>query len=610
MRSHENRRKSMEKRHLAVMIRERSLGYSDLIAMRYKEGGSWKEISYSDLRTTIDSTAKALIDHGVKRGDRIGIFSQNMPYWSIADLAILSVGAVSVPIYATNTSTQAEYIVADAGSDILFVGGKEQLDRVRDFKAVHPGKIIVMDGKTDIGGIDAMFMDDLIESGKGSGSGEELSRRLDGSHEDEVATIIYTSGTTGEPKGVMLTHANFYHQIDSVDAHFVVGPKDRSLCFLPLSHVYERAWSYYVLYKGAQNNYMDDHKKVLEYMSDVRPTCMVSVPRLYEKIYSTAYNRLSKASPIKRLVFNWAIKVGWSYNSAVASNEKPGPMLKFQHKYADKLVLKKIRDIVGGDKNFFSSGGAPLSKEIGEFFHSAGLLICEGYGLTETSPIISFNTPGSYRFGSVGKPAPLCEVRIADDGEIQVKGPNVMKGYYNLPEETEKAFVDGWFRTGDIGEFDGDGYLKITDRIKDIIITSNGKNIARQRVETTIGKDHYIEQIIAIGNGRKYISALVVPYFDALEEYARENDIIYKSREMLIKEKKIIEFYARRIREQSTELAHFEQVVKFKLLSKEFTEAAGEITPTLKNKRRVIVKRYGHLIDEMYSDDECSPGPC
>jgi len=600
----------MVKRHLAIMIRERAEEYGKLIAMRYKEGDQWREISYSDLGSIIDSVSKALIDLGVERGDRVGIFSQNMPFWSIADLAILSVGAISVPIYATNTSAQAEYIASDAGLDVLFVGGREQLDRVRDFKDAHPGNIIVMDGKMDIGGIDAMFMDDLLESGRRSTSEKELSQRLDGSSEDQVATIIYTSGTTGEPKGVMLTHANFYHQIDSVDEHFVVGPKDRSLCFLPLSHVYERAWTYYVLYKGAQNNYMDDHKRILEYLSDVRPTCMVSVPRLYEKIYTTAYNRLSKASPIKRMMFNWAVRVGWSYNSTVSRNEKPGMILALQHRYADKLVLRKIRDIVGGEKNFFSSGGAPLSKEIGEFFFSAGLLICEGYGLTETSPIISFNTPGSFRFGSVGKPAPLCKVKISDEGEILAKGPNVMKGYYNLPEETEKAFVDGWFRTGDIGEFDKDGYLKITDRIKDIIITSNGKNIARQRVETTIGKDHYIEQIIAIGNGRKYISALVVPYFEALEEYAKENNIIFKSREMLIREKSVIEFYAKRIKEQSGELAHFEKVVKFKLLPKEFTEAAGEITPTLKNKRRVIMARYGNLIEEMYGDDECSPVPC
>ncbi len=428
-----------------------------------------------------------------------------------------------------------------------------------------------------------------------------MKKELSGFGSEELATIIYTSGTTGEPKGAMLTHSNLFHQIDTVDAYFDVGPEDRSLCFLPLSHVFERSWSYYIFHSGAVNHYMDDHKLVREYMEEVKPTVMVSVPRLFEKIYSGANEKLRKASPIKKVMFRWSMGVGRDYNNMRTEGKEPGSILSLKYKLADKLVLSKLRAIVGGDKKFFACGGAPLLKEIGEFFLSAGVLVCEGYGLTETSPIISFNRPTDIRFGTVGKTAPLVEVKLGKDDEILVKGPNVMKGYWNRPDLTEEAFYDGWFRTGDVGQFDDKGFLKITDRIKDIIITSNGKNIARQRVELTIGKDHYIEQILAVGNNRQFISALVVPYFEALEEYAKEKGIAFTSRDMLVKKKEIIDFYNKRIEAVQKDLAHFEQIKKFTLLSEEFSQAAGEITPTLKNKRRVIMERYGDLIEKMYS---------
>jgi long-chain acyl-CoA synthetase len=461
--------------------------------------------------------------------------------------------------------------------------------------------LIIFDENVNIHEGKGIFFVDLMDKEPTQISMNKQVDILKESKGEELATIIYTSGTTGEPKGVMLTHSNFFHQVDLVDNSFDVGPGDRSLCFLPLSHVFERAWSYYVFYKGVTNHYLGDHTQIMDYFKEVKPTCMVSVPRLFEKIYSTVNVKLTKASPIKRSLFKWAIKVGGEHQDHLDNDVTPGFFHKIQYKLADKLVLGKLREVVGGEIKFFASGGAPLSGEIGEFFSKVGIQIYEGYGLTETSPIISFNTPKERRFGTVGKVAQLVDVKIGSENEIMVKGPNVMKGYYNRPDLNDKSFSDGWFRTGDVGEFDKDGYLKITDRIKDIIITSTGKNVARQRVETVIGKDHYIEQILTIGNGRKFISALVVPYFEALEEYAKEKGIGFSSREMLIKKDEIIQFYRERIEKISSELANYEKIKKFTLLPVEFTQTAGEITPTLKNKRNVIMQRYNVLIDKMYA---------
>jgi len=401
----------------------------------------------------------------------------------------------------------------------------------------------------------------------------------------------------------MLSHGNFFHQIDAVTANFRVGPEDRSLCFLPLSHVYERIWSYIVFHQGAQNNYIQNPREVLQYFDDVRPTAMVSVPRLYEKIYAAIMDRLEKLSTLQKHLFIWATGVGRQWAHARRGNRKPGLGLKIRHGLADRLVLRKMRAIVGGDKNFFSAGGAPLAKEIEEFFLDIGLLICQGYGLTETAPMISYNTPQHFKFGTVGRPAPGCRVRIASDGEIQVKGPNVMLGYYNNPEATEAVFEDGWFRTGDVGFIDAEGFLVITDRIKDLIITSGGKNIAPQRIETAVGKDHYIEQITTIGDRRKFISALIVPSFEAIENVARAKGITFHSREELVQHTDIIAFFRERIDRQSSELARYETIKTFTLLPREFSQDSGEITPTQKIRRKVIEQHFGPEIDAMYPDD-------
>jgi long-chain acyl-CoA synthetase len=592
--------------HLALMIRTSVERYGDRIAMRSRGRGEWEEIAYNSLGERIRLIAKALLEYKVDEGEMVGIFSQNRPEWAMADFGILSVKGVSVPIYATNTAKQAEYIVNDAQIKTIFVGDQIQYDKVKSFfeSSQSLRNIIVFDEAVALKGDESIHFREFLRLGEGSAREGEIDERLNTVSSDDIATLIYTSGTTGDPKGVMLTHANFFHQFYAVDENFNVSREDRSLCFLPLSHVYERTWSYYVFSKGAENNYLEDPKKVIEYFQEVKPTAMVSVPRLYEKIYSTVFDRLERESAFKSKLFKWAIGIGKEYRYAIKDKRFIGPYLGFRHRVADGLVLKKIRDIVGGPKNFFSAGGAPLSKDIEEFFFAAGLLICQGYGLTESSPMISYNTPGDFKFGTVGKPVPGCEVRISDNGEILAKGPNIMRGYYNKPEETEQTIVDGWLKTGDVGIIDKEGFLIITDRIKDLIITSGGKNIAPQHIETEVGKDHYIEQIAVIGDRRKFVSALVVPSFLALEEYARENNIAFSTREELISRKEIIDFFQRRIESQSEELANYERIKRFTLLSSEFTQDGDELTPTLKIKRKVIAERYRDIIDAMYAEGE------
>ena len=592
----------MSKDHLASMIRDSVKKFGDKTAMRYKEAGQWKTITYRALGERIQATAKALLEEGIAEGDMVGIFSQNRPEWAIADFAILSIKAVSVPIYATNTAHQTEYIVRDADLKLIFVGDQVQYDKVKSFKAsqLQLGKIVTFDSGLKLQGDDAISMEAFLAKGRQSSRDPEVEEKISAGQTGDIATLIYTSGTTGDPKGAVLTHANFFNQFFTIDDRFRVGTDDRSLCFLPLSHAYERTWSYYIFRCGAENNYLSSPKDIVAFMPEVNPTCMVSVPRLYEKIYSTVYDRLEKAPENRKKVFSWALGVGKEYAYKKKDKKPVGPFLKLKHALADRLVLSHIRAVVGGPKNFFSAGGAPLSQEIEEFFFAAGLLVCQGYGLTETSPMISCNSPFGFKFGTVGRPIKGCEVKIGEDGEILARGGNIMKGYYKKPKETQEAFVDGWFKTGDVGVIDEDGFLRITDRIKDLIITAQGKNIAPQHIETAIGKDHYIEQIAAIGDKRKYISALIVPSFGPLEQYAKEHGIGFSSREELVKKPEIIEFYTRRINELTTEFPNYEKIIRFTLVPNEFTQDGGELTPTMKIKRKVVAEKYKDIIDKMY----------
>ncbi len=550
-------------------------------------------------------SAVPLIACGVQPGECIGIFAENRPEWSLVDFAILAVGAVSVPIYATNTRQQAAYIVDDAEITLIFTGDQENQDKIQAILAGSPSvrRVVAFDDETAISGEKTQHFSQFLALGADKTVDEALEARMAGAEASDLATIIYTSGTTGEPKGVMLTHANIYHQFIAMQGQFNVGPGDRSLCFLPLSHVYERAWSCYVFKCGAENNYLANPKEVIAAMAEVQPTVMVSVPRLYEKIYAAAWHGIDHGSGLKKKLFHWSIGVGRRYQYTRKEKGSAGGLLAVQHKLADKLVLSKVRAIVGGPKNFFSAGGAPLSQAIEEFFFATGLLVCQGYGLTETSPMVTFNTPKQFKFGTVGKPIPGCEVQIAENGEILVKSPSLTQGYYHKPEATAESFRDGWFHTGDVGEFDEEGFLRITDRIKDLIITSGGKNIAPQKIETVYAKDHYIEQFKAIGDRRKFVSALVVPNFDALEAYAAQAGIAYGSRQELVTNEAVHAFYEQRIASRADELANYEQVKAFTLLAEPFTQETGELTPTQKIRRKFVAEKYAAEIEAMYPED-------
>ena len=595
----------MNQQHLAALAFQSAQTYADEIAMRIQRDGQWQSTTYREMGDAIRRIARGLLALGVQPGDRVGIFAENRPEWAMVDFAILAVRGVTVPIYATNTQPQAAYLVEETGMAVLFTGNQSNYDKALALATDSPAlrHIIAFDDHTILSGEMSYPLSRLMAPGADPAADSEIDARLAAAESDELATIVYTSGTTGEPKGVMLTHANIFHQFKALAGNFHVGPGDRSICLLPLSHVYERSWSFFIFKSGATNHYMANPKEIIAAMADVRPTVMVSVPRLYEKIYAAAIHGLSQGSSLKKKLFYWAIAVGKRYQYTLKDGRAPGPALSLQHKLADRLVLGKVRAVVGGPKNFFSAGGAPLSQSIEEFFFAAGLLVCEGYGLTETSPMVTFNTPTAFKFGTVGKPIPDCQVRIAANGEILVKSPSLSPGYYRKPEATAAAFRDGWFHTGDVGEFDAEGFLRITDRIKDLIITSGGSNVAPQKIETVFAKDHFIEQFITIGDRRKFISALIVPNFEALAAYALSRDVAYDSHAELVAHPTIQAFYQQRVDTLSQELAPYERVKAFTLLPAPFAQESGELTPSLKIKRRVVAEKFAPQIESMYPED-------
>ncbi|MFN2372071.1 MAG: long-chain fatty acid--CoA ligase [Candidatus Krumholzibacteriia bacterium] len=598
-------------RNVALEILAVAAARPGAAAMRHQREGAWQEITYGDMAARIDRLATALVGLGVEPGDRVGIFSPNGPEWIVADYAALSIRAVTVPIYATSTAEQARLIVRDAGLKVLFAGGAPERDAALEIVADCPDLrwIVTMDPDLPAGSGRLCAQADLEAAPNDPAAAAQVAHRRREATAGDLAAIIYTSGTTGEPKGVMLRHANFANQYTTLDARFQVGPADRSLCFLPLSHAYERTWSAYVFLKGALNVILANPRQVVTALADARPTVMVSAPRLYEKVHAAIHARVDRSTPLRRRLFRWAVGTGFRYWSARHAGRRPGPGLRLAFAAADRLVLRRIRDAVGGPKNFFSSGGAALAREVEEFFLAAGLLVCQGYGLTETAPMLTCNAPGAFRFGTVGRPIDGVEIRIGEGGEILARGPNVTEGYWRRPAETAASFRDGWFRTGDVGHLDPDGYLVITDRIKDLIITSSGKNVAPQRIEAIVGKDHYIDQLAVVGDRRSAIGAIVVPAFESLLEFARERKLAFRDHDELIRLPEVVELYRRRIREQSRGLAPFETIRRFTLVAKQFSMQAGEITPTLKVRRKVIAEKYHELIERMYGTSEPPESP-
>lgn len=574
---------------------------AERVALRFKQNGEWQALSWKRFQEKVNQISYALIHQGIDIQEKIGIFAHNMPRWTIADIGAMQVRAVAVPIYATNTAKQVEYIVNDADIKILFVGDQEQFDQVLEIAHNCPQltKIVAMKSSIDLAGQPlACYWEDFVQVEPNETA---LNQRLADKQLSDLFTLIYTSGTTGEPKGVMLDYANLAHQLQAHDLALKVDENDVSLSFLPFSHIFERAWLAYVLHRGATNCYLEDTNLVREALAEVKPTLMCAVPRLYEKIYAAVWDKVQKAPVHRRALFQWAIKVGEKH----FQTEKPSWWLRSQYALADKLVLSKLRALLGGNIRMMPCGGAKLEPSIGLFFHSIGVNVKLGYGMTETTATVSCWSDKGFNPSSIGTLMPNVEVKIGDENEILVKGGMVMRGYYKKPEETAQAFTaDGFLKTGDAGEMDAEGNLYITDRIKELMKTSNGKYIAPQYIEGKIGKDKFIEQIAVIADAKKYVSALVVPCFESLEEYAKQLNIKYHDRLDLIKHSDVVQMFEKRIHELQKELPSFEQVKKFTLLPQAFSTKMEEITPTLKLRRKVILQRYKEQIEAMYSKSD------
>ncbi|OOF70524.1 AMP-dependent synthetase/ligase [Rodentibacter caecimuris] len=590
--------------HLINRIRQQAEKLTNSTALRFFEKGIWKDISWLSFQQQIDQLSLALLACNIDIQDKIAIFAHNMPQWTIADIATLQIRAITVPIYATNTAQQAKFILNHADAKILFVGDQEQYEQALEIAHQCPQlqKIVAMKESICLqDNIYSLHWQDFIKLGSKPYQ-EELEKRLKDKQLTDLFTIIYTSGTTGEPKGVMLDYSNLAHQLSAHDLSLNITSQDISLSFLPFSHIFERAWAAYILHRGAMLCYLEDTNQVRQAMSAIRPTLMCAVPRFYEKIYTAILDKVQKAPLFRRIIFNWAIHIGRKHFDLLSQKKLIPFLLKKQYALADKLVLSKLRGLLGGRIKMMPCGGAKLESMIGLFFHSIGINIKLGYGMTETTATVSCWEDQQFNPNSIGKLMPNTEVKIGENNEILVRGGMVMKGYYKNPKESALAFTDdGFLKTGDAGEFDSEGNLFITDRIKELMKTSNGKYIAPQYIESKIGKDKFIEQIAIIADTKKYVSALIVPCFESLEEYAKQLNIKYQDRMELIKHSEIIQMFEQRINMLQKELAHFEQVKKFTLLSQSFSVKLGEITPTLKLRRKVILERYHRQIESMYS---------
>ena len=563
------------------------------------KGGTYEDISYTALGESVDAFSRGLNALGVEKDDRVAILSENRPEWAITDFGSLKTGAVTVPMFSTLTAAQVGYILNDSGAKVICVSTEKQLEKINAIQDEVPTleQVIIFDaieGETPEG----VIQFDAVCELTGDGTNNTTS-------EDDIATIIYTSGTTGNPKGVMLTHANFISNVQVCKSLIDVSETDVLLSFLPLSHVFERLGGHYVpLFSGAKIAYAESTFTVAQNMQEVAPTVMLSVPRLYETMHDRILRAVQEGSSLKQKIFHWGVSVGSSVSSAIQQGKKPSAILRLQQNIADKLVFAKLKAATGGRLRFFVSGGAALPQAIAEFFHAAGILILEGYGLTETSPVISMNYPEKWKFGTVGAPVPGVEVRIAEDGEILTRGPHVMKGYFNNEAATAEVInEEGWFHTGDIGIIDADGFVKITDRKKNIIVLSNGKNVAPQPIESELVQSPFISQIMVVGSERKNLAALIVPNFDALKAWASENSIETADLSAMLQAREVQQHIQREIRSRLTDFADFEQVRRFVLLEKEFSQEADEMTPTLKLKRNVIIERYSDEIEGMYPED-------
>lgn len=571
--------------------------------MMVKKDGAWRAISTAEFEIAVRRLSLGFQALGLKPGDRVALLSENRPEWVMADFATLTAGGVTVPIYTSLLPDQIRYIVDDSGATIVVCSDRDLLRKVEVVRSALPSveHVVLLEGEAPEG---ALALADVLDRGKRL---EETSpglfeRSAEAVRPGDLASIIYTSGTTGVSKGVMLSHGNFVSNIKSLISVIDFRSTDTALSFLPLSHVLERTAAFIFIHRGSTIAYAESIEAVATNLVEVRPHVVISVPRFFEKIYARVMEQVLAGSRLKRAIFVWALGTGKKYAAKVIAREPVPKALAFKRGLARKLVFSKITARTGGRMRFFVCGGAPLSRDITEFFYAMGLVILPGYGLTETSPVLTGSTFENYRFGTVGKAIPDVELRIAEDGEILARGPNVMMGYYKNEADTREVMKDGWLHTGDIGRFDDNGFLIITDRKKDMIVTSGGKNIAPQPIESLIQSSPYIANAVVVGSSRRFVSALIVPDFDKLESHARAEGIPFKDRAELCRRTEMIDFLLDEVNRMTPDLASYERVKKIVVLDRDFEMGLGEVTPTLKVKRNIVEQKYADLIEALYRD--------
>jgi long-chain acyl-CoA synthetase len=570
----------------------------DRVVLMHRRPIQWISVSSSEFYQSVVGVARSLKEWGIAKGNRVAILSENRPEWTVADFACLLIGAVVVPVYTTLTGDQMAYLLANSGARAIFVSNEKQLQKVQSIQGQTAiEKIAVMD---EVETAHAIHMQRLMNDGP-----KERDAQFDSAartiEPDDLATIIYTSGTTGTPKGARLTHGNLASNIAYSLSGFGMGDGEISISFLPLSHVTARHVDFAMLYRGVTLAYVSPIEQLPQALLEVRPTIFVGVPRVYEKIHGQVDIK-AKGFP-KKWIYRWALSVGRSHRAEMLEGQKPKSLA---WKVADRVVFSKVRAGMGGRAELFISGGAPLGRELAEWYADIGIRIDEGYGLTETSPVIAVNNPKAHKLGTVGKPLPNIEVRIAEDGEILVRGPSVFKGYWNQPEETKKALSDGWFKTGDIGNIDDDGFLSVTDRKKDLIKTSGGKFIAPQPLENSLKHNALVGEAVVLGDKHKFPAVLIGPYFPVLEDWARANQVSFTTRDELVAHPKVKALYQGIVADLNRNLARFEQLKKVIVIADEFSPENGSLTASMKLRRRVVEERYRTEIEKMYAEADTS----
>ncbi len=565
------------------------------------EFGHWLPISSDQIYQRVRKLAETLLAWGETKGSRIALISENRWEWAVTDFATLAIGAVNVPIYPTLTGEQIAALIRDAGCKTAVVSTRQQFEKLNAVRGLTPlERILIMDPSTPPDG--AIPFSHVLAGADARGNGHDptFDALVRSVQPQDLASLIYTSGTTGEPKGVMLTHGNIAANQNLAAADFTFDWNDACISFLPLSHITARALDYVMYYYGAQVAYCSQFDKLVDAMKEVRPTVFVGVPRVYEKIRQ-AVEEKSQGSAVKKRLLAWALRVGERKADEVYHGKQPAGL---NWKIARKLVYGKVRAAFGGRVRLFVAGGAPLGIDTARWFAAAGIAVWEGYGLTETSPVIALNTPVSQRIGSVGRPLSNIELKFAEDGELLVRGPSVFVGYWNKPEETAKSIdADGWFQTGDIGHLDADGFLYITDRKKELLKTSGGKLVAPQPIESKLKNSHLVGQAALVGDKHKFISALISPNFASLEAWAAQHGVQAESRDELVKDSRVIALYGEVVRETNASLANFEKIKRFRVVPEEWSQETGEMTPSMKLKRRVLTAKYAGVVAGLYEDE-------